>query len=60
MINIDSVLKINKIVYSKDYSKHSMYILNDYINNKIIDDDRSGNIYVDDVIDNPPNFFSTK
>ena len=60
IINIDSVLKINKIVYSKDYSKHSEYILNDYINNKIIDDNRNGDIYIDDIIDNPPNFFSTK
>ena len=57
IINIDSVLKINKIVYSKDYSKHSEYILNDYINNKIIDDDRNDDTYIDDVTDNPPNFF---
>ena len=57
IINIDSVLKINKIVYSKAYSKHFKYILNDYINNKIIDDDSYSDNYIDDVIDNPPNFF---
>ena len=56
IINIDSILKINKRVYHQAYSKHFKYKLNNYINNEIIDEDSDSDSDTDDVIDNHLNF----
>ena len=49
IINVDSILKIDKRVSHRAYSKHFIYRLRDYINNKTIDED----IDSDSDIDNP-------
>ena len=54
IINVDSILKINKRVSHKAYSKHFRYELSDYINNEIIDEDNYSK--TDDFIDSPCNF----
>ena len=56
IINIDSILKINKRVYHQAYSKHFKYKLNNYINNEIIDEDSDSDSDTDDVIDSHLNF----
>ena len=45
MINIDSVIKIDKILYPQDYLKHFKYRLKNYINNEIIGEDSDSDIY---------------
>ena len=52
LINIDSILKIDKRVCPRAYSKHFWYRLKDYINNEIIDEDSDS----DDAIDSHLNF----
>ena len=54
ILNIDSILKIDKRVSYKAYSKHFRYVLRDYINDKIIDEDSDSDI--DDIIDSHFNF----
>ena len=54
IINIDSVIKIDKILYPQDYLKHFKYRLKNYINNQIIDEDSDNDNY--DVIDSNLNF----
>ena len=44
IINIDSILKIDKRVSPRAYSKHFKYKLKNYINDEIIDEDS----YIDD------------
>ena len=39
IVNIDSILKIDKRLCPRAYSKHFMYRLRDYINDEIIDED---------------------
>ena len=53
IINIDSILKIDKRVSPHAYSKHFMYRLRDHINNEIIDEDSDID---DDDIDSHLNF----
>ena len=56
IINIDSILKINKRVCHQAYSKHFKYKLNNYINDEIIDEDSDSDSYTDDAIDSHLNF----
>ena len=54
MINIDSILNINKRVSPQAYSKHFKYKLKNYINNEFIDEDSDSDI--NDAIDSHLNF----
>ena len=54
ILNIDSILKIDKRISHKDYSKNFRYGLMDYINDKSIDEDSDSDI--DDIIDSHLNF----
>ena len=54
IIDIDSVLKIDKKAYPQAYLKHFKYKLKNYTNNEIIDEDSDSDI--DDAIDNHLNF----
>ena len=56
IINIDSILKINKRISRRTYSKHFMYRLRDYINNETIDEDIDSDSDVDNPIDSYFNF----
>ena len=53
IINIDSILKIDKRVSPRAYSKHFKYKLKNYINDEIIDEDSDID---DDDIDSHLNF----
>ena len=51
IINIDSILKIDKRVSHRAYSKHFIYRLRDYINNETIDEDIDSDSDIDNPID---------
>ena len=56
IINIDSILKIDKTLSHRAYSKHFIYRLRDYINNKTIDEDIDSDSDIDNPIDSYFNF----
>ena len=51
IINIDSILKIDKRVSPKAYSKHFRYRLTDYVNDEIIDEDGDSDSDINDATD---------